>query len=214
MIKALLYDLDGVLYDGMALHEEAFLAAIRTEGAVLSVEDHRKDYAGLPTRKKLERMVQRGLLTEARATSAFQTKQQLTQTYLEQRIRPDTDRLYLLRHMKEAGLRQGCVTNCIKSTTYEILRRTELLPFLDPVITNEDVRAPKPSPEPYLAACHALDLQPKETLVFEDHDVGMTSAFTAGCNVRQITQYDELTIAVVWKALEEANRLLKGEEIP
>ena len=208
-IKALLFDLDGVLVDAMAWHEEAFLAAVRVAGLALTAEEHRAAFAGLPTKQKLQRLVEQGKLPASKVAAVAAVKQALTQTYIEQRATPDRSRQYLLQHFKSAGYLLGCVTNCIKHTTTEVLTRTQLLPLLDIVVTNEDVKEPKPSKAPYLRACELLHLQPGETLAFEDHDLGVTAAYNAGCAVRQIHAFDELTIEVVWEAIQQANQQLK-----
>ena len=213
MIRALLYDLDGVLVDAMSLHEEAFLAAVRAYGKIaLSQQEHQERYAGLPTRKKLEALVRVGALDQRYVEEVAKAKQRLTQEYIAQRIHPDPSRINLLQHFK-GKYPQGCVTNCIKSTTMDLLTRAQLLPLLDAIITNEDVKSPKPDPEPYIRACGLLGFTPREVLVFEDHDVGMTSAYNAGCQARQIKEYRELTVEVVWQAIEEANLLAKEQPL-
>ena len=211
-VKALLFDLDGVLVDLMALHEEAFLAAVRTEGKVdLGVVEHQAHYAGRSTKQKLQMLVDIGLITREQVSKIAACKQRLTQTYIEQRCTPDTQRLALLQHLWGADYKLGCVTNCIKTTTYEVLRRTQLLPFLEEcIVTNEDVKFPKPSPEPYQHACGLLELPPAEVLVFEDHPLGMESAFKAGCHVQQVHTFPELTVDFVWATIEETNALIKG----
>src|SRR3990167_5685233 len=113
-VKALLFDLDGVLVDAMDWHEEAFLAALRSQGGVdLSTAEHRKAYAGLPTKEKLKRLVAAGRLDSRFTEKVAIAKQQFTMTYIEQRARPDRKRVYLLEHFQSAGFHLGCVTNCI-----------------------------------------------------------------------------------------------------
>lgn len=204
-IKAILYDLDGVLCDGVDLHEEAFLAAVRAYGKIdLSQQEHQERYAGLPTRKKLEALVKVGALDQRYVEDVAKAKQRLTQEYIVHRIHADPSRINLLQHFK-GKYPQGCVTNCIKSTTIDMLTRAQLLPLLEVIVTNEDVKSPKPDPEPYIRACGLLGFSPNEVLVFEDHDVGMTSAYNAGCLARQIREYRELTVQVVWEAIVEAD---------
>ena len=151
--------------------------------------------------------MQEGRLDPRKADLVAQAKQRFTQTYLEQRCYPLTDRINLLTHFAR-DYKLGCVTNCIKHTTTEILRRTGLQPFFQAVVTNEDVSEPKPSPQPYHLACGLLEIEPPEALVFEDHDVGVTAAFNAHCAVRK-TQYHELTVALIWGAIQETNAYLK-----
>jgi beta-phosphoglucomutase-like phosphatase (HAD superfamily) len=49
------------------------------------------------------------------------------------------------------------------------------------MLTADDVSAPKPAPEIYLAAAAALGTQPQRTLVLEDSPTGIAAAVAAGC---------------------------------
>ena len=54
------------------------------------------------------------------------------------------------------------------------------------VVTLDDVRMPKPAPEPYLLAAERLGVDPARCVVFEDSDIGAEAAHRAGCIVVQV----------------------------
>lgn len=54
------------------------------------------------------------------------------------------------------------------------------------VVTLDDVRAPKPDPEPYLLAASLFGVSPARCLVFEDSETGAEAAHRAGCTVIQV----------------------------
>ena len=54
------------------------------------------------------------------------------------------------------------------------------------VVTLDDVRAPKPAPDPYLLAAGLFGLDPARCLVFEDSETGAEAAHRAGCVVVQV----------------------------
>jgi beta-phosphoglucomutase-like phosphatase (HAD superfamily) len=54
------------------------------------------------------------------------------------------------------------------------------------VVTLDDVRAPKPDPEPYLLAATLFGISPSRCLVFEDSETGAEAAHRAGCVVVQV----------------------------
>ena len=54
------------------------------------------------------------------------------------------------------------------------------------VVTLDDVRAPKPDPEPYLLAASLFGVDPARCLVFEDSETGAEAAHRAGCVVVQV----------------------------
>ncbi len=56
MIKAIIFDLDGVLIDATQWHFEALNKALHLFGYTITEEEHKNFYNGLPTRKKLEHL--------------------------------------------------------------------------------------------------------------------------------------------------------------
>ena len=213
MIQAILYDLDGVLVDAMALHEEAFLAALRVEGKIdLTQQEHQAAYAGLPTKVKVQRLIAEGKLEARYAEAVVKTKQALTEEYIHQRIHPEPQRMTLLEHFRP-HFSLGCVTNCLRKNAVQLLMQSNLLRFFEEcLVTNEDA-APKPSPEPYRKACGILDVEPHKALVIEDHDVGLTSAWNAGCYSVKLPAYADLTIPFVWEAIKKAEAQDRMEKL-
>ena len=61
--------------------------------------------------------------------------------------------------------------------------RFDLSAFFEVVVTSEDVRSPKPDPEPYRITAERLGLATAECIVFEDSVNGVLSAVGAGCRV-------------------------------
>ena len=205
MIKAFIFDLDGVLVDLMSLHEAAFLSALKVVGGLDLGEDvHRARYAGRSTKQKLRQLVEHGLLESDKVDDVATLKQELTGKAILATVHELPARRYLMEHFQAGAFKLGCVTNCTKRTAYEVLRRIGVLPYLEAVVTNEDGAAPKPSPEPYRMVCGLLGVEPKEALVFEDHEVGRTAARLAGCHVQPVHAPPQLTVEFVWEAIRLA----------
>ena len=82
-----------------------------------------------------------------------------------------------------------------------LLAKADLRRFMEITVSNEDVKNPKPAPDPYLLACRWLDVEPHETLVVEDHDRGVQSAIAAGCHVVQLG-YQKVNYLMVKQTLD------------
>ena len=78
------------------------------------------------------------------------------------------------------------VTSSGRMAAMDKLDRTGLLSAFRLVITRDDVRRPKPDPEPYLRAAEQLSATPARCLVFEDSDTGARAAHEAGMVVVQV----------------------------
>lgn len=79
------------------------------------------------------------------------------------------------------------VTANNKKLTRQILNKTGLSKYFEIIITCEDVKHQKPNPEPYLKAIKELNVSPENCIVFEDSEIGINSAQSAGIKaVRRI----------------------------
>lgn len=74
----------------------------------------------------------------------------------------------------------GLVTGASKARIQDTLS-LDVKSFFNVIITVDDVSKGKPDPEPYLLACRMLDVEPKCTLVIENAQLGIQSAKSAGC---------------------------------
>jgi len=94
----------------------------------------------------------------------------------------------LLRYLK-LGLSPlvALVTANNKQLTKRILNKTGLSKYFEVIVTCEDVKNSKPAPDAYLKALKELNVSPENCIVFEDSEVGLKSAKTAGIkNIRKI----------------------------
>ncbi len=78
------------------------------------------------------------------------------------------------------------VTSSGRAGAHHKLGLAGLAHHFETVITFDDVRQPKPAPEPYLLAAARLGVDPARCLVFEDSDIGAEAAHLAGCTVVQV----------------------------
>ena len=68
-----------------------------------------------------------------------------------------------------------------------------LTPYLDLIISNEDVKISKPNPEMYQKTMDILSLKPSECLIVEDNDHGVEAALASGGNLLRVSNPDEVT---------------------
>jgi beta-phosphoglucomutase len=172
-IKAVLFDLDGVLVDTCELHYLSFNKALVTHGRdPVAREYHDKHLNGIPTTLKLTKL---GYSSDEAAKVNI-TKQQFTQEALKD-VYLAEDKLDIFTKLKLIGVKIGVVTNACKETAMTILSNG--LEQIDIVITNEDVTKPKPDPMAYNKAMRILGVRPDEVIIVEDSPVGYEAAIAA-----------------------------------
>lgn len=184
MIKLIIFDLDGVLLD-KDIHFHSLNAAIDAyfPEAILTYDEHEEYYNGRPTREKLELLtLYRGLPKEL-YNDIWYKKQRETSRMLYE-LKKDKKKIELLHELSKK-YKLAMATNAIKDTANIALLSLGLAGFLNPVISNEDVRYTKPYPDCYWKCMAAHKVLPYETLIIEDSDLGIEGAENSGAYVYQ-----------------------------
>jgi HAD superfamily hydrolase (TIGR01509 family) len=203
-IKAVVFDMDGVLIDAREWHYEALNRALALLGYEITRYEHLTTYDGLPTARKLQMLsVERGLPAELHSF-INSLKQQYTLELVATRCKPVFHHEFALARLKEAGYRLGVASNSVRRTVEEMMERSNLMAYLDLVISNEDVTHAKPDPEMYLTAMSRLNVAPEETLIVEDNENGVRAATAAGGHVMVVEGPDDVTLDAIQQHLERA----------
>lgn len=190
-IKAIVFDMDGVLIEAKDWHYEALNKALSLFGYEISRYDHLVTYDGLPTSKKLEMLsLEKGL---PRGLHKFinELKQCYTVDLVNMTCSPRFFHEYALSRLRSEGYHIAVASNSIRNTVQLMMEKSNLLPYLDFFLSNQDVKKAKPDPEIYSTAIARLGLDPIECMVVEDNHNGIQAAKLAGANVMEVeTIYD------------------------
>lgn len=192
-IKAILYDMDGVLIDAKDWHYEALNDALALFGMEIARDEHLALYDGLPTRRKLEMLSASRHLPPRLHGFINEMKQRRTIELAYSRCRPFFHHQYALSRLQAEGYRQAACSNSIRNTVSVMLGQAALLPYFEFYLSNEDVAHPKPHPEIYQAAMERMGLAPTECLVVEDNDHGIRAAKASGAHVMEVADIHGVT---------------------
>ena len=201
-IKAVIFDMDGVLIDAKEWHYEALNRALRLFGYEISRYDHLHTYDGLPTRKKLEMLSRQDSLPASLHGFISRLKQQYTMEIVHARCKPLFIHEYALARLKEDGYKLALASNSVRHTVEAMMDHAHLMPYFDFILSNEDVEQPKPSPEIYLKACALLGIAPKNAVVLEDNAHGIQAARAAGTWLLQVGSVQEITYDAIKRAID------------
>ena len=192
MIESVLFDLDGVLVDACDWHYEALnQALLEIVGHQISRHDHETKYNGLPTNVKL-RMLN---IDQTLASRIGDLKQSLTLEAIEKNAKPMMEKRELHSYLKANGIKIACVTNSISVTARLMLEKTGQLEYMDLVVSNEDVKNNKPSPDCYNYAMEKLKVDPLKCLCVEDSPKGLQAAINSRANaVWQVKNPSEVNL--------------------
>ena len=201
-IKAIFYDLDGVLADACELHYLALNKALhKICSFTISRTEHETVYNALPTKKKLELMARQDRIKSELIQVIFDEKQAMTKEAIMQSLSYDQSKVDLHNYTKSLGIRSACVTNSITETAELMLKQTGQLEYMEFVISNEMVKNAKPHGEGYLRAMVRTGLMPEEVLIVEDSDKGVAAANAVSANILRVHGPNDVIIANVKMAL-------------
>jgi beta-phosphoglucomutase len=202
-IKAVIFDMDGVLIDAKDWHYEALNKSLNFFGHEISRYDHLVTFDGLPTSKKLEMLSLEGGLPRGLHKLVNKLKQKYTIEMVYTKCRPVFYHQYALSRLKAEGYKLAVCSNSVKHTIELMMERADLMKYLDFFLSNQDVEKSKPDPEIYVKAMHRLGLAPENCLILEDNENGIQAAKASGAHLLEIGSIDEVNYFNINKKIEQ-----------
>ncbi len=200
MLRAVLFDFNGLLVDDEPLHFRLFRQVLAEEGVDLTEADYYADYLGFDDRDCLTAALARagksaGALYLARLVAR-------KAAYYQQAIRTDGYPFFagaaaLVRQAAEAGWSLGIVSGALRQEIEGALRQEGLARLLRVVVAADDVTRGKPDPEGYRLALSRLNaepplparlIHPHEVVALEDSPAGLEAAAAAGLRTLGLAQ--------------------------
>lgn len=190
MIRAVLFDMDGVLIDSEPAHRAAAQAVLRERGLPVPDEtDWERIFLGRPDRDGLLDWFG-GHRIEADIPALMAAKLDLMASRLADAALAFADGQWLARELGRRGVPLALVTGARRAEAEFILRHYALADLFAATITADDVTVGKPDPEPYLRGAAALGLPAAECLVIEDAVPGVQATEAAGAAVLIVDRLD------------------------
>ena len=202
-IKAVLFDMDGVLIDAKDWHYEALNRALEHFGYTISRESHLSTFDGLPTRQKLRMLSTARGLPQGLHEFLNALKQSYTLEISHQCCKPVFNHQYALSKLKSEGYKLAVCSNSVRQSVEAMMNLSALSGYLDELVSNEDVSKGKPDPEMYLKAMGLLDVKPEECLILEDNDHGIQAAIASGGHLLKIGVPDDVTYQAIKQRIAE-----------
>ena len=196
-IKLVIFDLDGVLVDACEWHRLSLNKALKIiSNYEISEEEHKTTFNGIPTKVKLKKLVETGQIDREDCEKIYNLKQELTIETIEENAKHRSEKVQMIKALKESGIKVACFTNSIRETATLMLLKTGVLNQLDLLITNQDVKKPKPHPEGYNKIVEEYGLEPSSVIIVEDSPKGMQAALASGCNVISVNNPEEVEFKI------------------
>ncbi len=200
MLRAILFDFNGVLVDDEPIHFELFQRVLAEEEIALTVEDYYSKYLGFDDRGCFNAaFAAAGRTLAPEALSRLIARKSV---YYQERIRQQGFPFFpgageLIEAVAAAGLALGVVSGALRGEVEAALEQLGVRQRFKAVVTAEDVAESKPDPESYRRGLEQLNaspplprrlLHPHEVLAIEDSPDGLSSAAANGLATLGVAQ--------------------------
>ena len=179
--RAVLFDMDGVLFDSMPNHARSWAQVCTEFGLEMSTEEAylHEGRTGEATINILPRRHLHRDATPEEVQQLYEAKCRLFNACPEAPKMPGAEEL--LGRVKAAGLKIVVVTGSGQLSLLERLT-THYPGFFSPdlIVSSKDVRHGKPHPEPYIRAMQLARVTPSQAIAIENAPLGVKSAATSG----------------------------------
>ena len=201
-IKAVIFDMDGVLIEAKDWHYEALNKALNIFGMDINRYDHLVTYDGLPTRKKLEMLSAERGLPKALHQFINEMKQQYTMEIVYAACKPTFHHEFALSKLKNSGYQMAVCSNSIRNTIEIMMEKAALSDYFEFYVSNQDVKNGKPDPEMYIKAISQLELSPQECMIIEDNENGIKAAKDSGAWVMEVKGVEDVNYQNIEKNIK------------
>lgn len=197
-IKAILFDMDGVLIDAREWHYEALNKALSHFGYSISRDSHLSTFDGLPTKDKLKILSKSKNLPYGLHSHINKLKQKYTIQFSHEKCKPTFNHRFALAKLTKKYKIAVC-SNSIRNSIVTMMELSGLNEYIDLILSNEEVTKSKPNPEMYLKAMNKFDLKPHECVILEDNDHGIEAAKASGGHLFKVGTPDDVQLDAIEK---------------
>ena len=179
MIKAFIFDMDGVIIDSEPLHIESDKMVGREFGIELTDEELLQ-YVGMNDEwlwSKLAKKYKINTAIDEILKMQYLNKIKLLETGKFQKIKGVDD---LISDLRVKGIKTALASSSAVRFIQSVLDKLELTDSFEVTVSGEDVENGKPAPDIFLRAAELLNVSPKECVVLEDAMHGINGAKKAG----------------------------------
>lgn len=179
-LRAVIFDVDGVLVRSMEKHHEAYQRAFETVGARIG-QDEVFENEGRRNREVVERLAEarRLSLPKEKLDELSRIKQDAFRAFGPMPFYPGAKELVESLHAR--GVKVAAVTGTSRANVEHHFG--DLAGRFSLIVAGEDYAKGKPDPEPYRRALESLGVSPDEAVVVENAVLGIRSAKAAGIRV-------------------------------
>lgn len=179
MIKAIIFDMDGLMIDSEIISYYCYRDLIESYNHPFTLEDYKKEYPGKSLITSLNFIKDKYHL-DYDIEEKVNEFHQLETNYIKQDgIKLKDGLIDLLKYLKTNNYKTIIATSSTPKRVEKILTPHNIMKYFDNIVCSNEVERGKPFPDIFLKACDKLGIKPNEALVLEDSEAGIQAAYDA-----------------------------------
>lgn len=182
-MKAVIFDMDGVIVDTNPHHRTAWRQYYQRYGKTLSDEEFVEHVSGKHNSHIVAHLFAGQTLTPDEVLRLSNEKEALFRELYRPDVVPVDGLIDFLKALKAAGIQTAVATSAPVENLNFVIDALELRPYFNALLNESMVSHPKPDPEIYQKAMAMLGVEPGESVVFEDSMTGIQAAKASGATV-------------------------------
>ena len=182
MIKAVIFDLDGLLLDSEIVAFKVYEELGKRFSFTLTLPDFMQNFCGQPLRRNVAYCNERFQLPWS-FEEAVEEVLRIEKRLLDEGVDVMPGAKELLAYLKENEYKTCVASSSARERSMRLLEQHNLVHYFDDFVFGPEVEKGKPNPDIFLKAAEKLDVKPEECLVLEDSQAGIQAAYSANMKV-------------------------------
>lgn len=179
MIKSIIFDMDGILFDTEIMSTKAWLILAK-ERNLGDIDDLTNDCIGR-NRTDIVMQFKKKFGEDFDAQEFLTTGREIMQGWIDKDGLPlMKGTVEILKYLKENGYTVGVASSSSTKTVESHMKISGLRDYFQVIIGGDQVTLSKPKPDIYLKACAAIQMPPDQVIAVEDSPNGIRAAYAAG----------------------------------
>lgn len=177
MIRAVIFDMDGLMIDSERLHYQAYQEVLKTCGIDFTLEQY-LDFWG--SDKDICRRIVEKLKPNLSEQTLLEEKNKLFRDVYIHEVTPQPGLFKLLEFLKSKNYPMAVASSSQMHEIKIVLETIGVINYFKEIVSAESVEHGKPAPDCYLLAAKKIGVEPEHCLVLEDAPKGVKAAKAAG----------------------------------
>ncbi len=207
MLKAIVFDMDGVIVDSEPMYAHANAAALKEFGLSMPAEYY-LGFAGTTKYNIMQKLIDRHGINASAGELCRAADFHYNRLLKMHGFTEVPGACSFIQRIKGAGMRLAIASSSQYCNIYGVLDYFHIRKSFDVILSGSDENVnPKPAPDIYINAVEALNIQPSEAAAIEDTDTGLQAAHSAGllCYAYRNKNSGNQTLSLAYKVINDYN---------